>query len=176
MFILSWLLLTDYGADSFWRTHQPLSGSRNSLVCMEPRVPLSCLQDPTTELYSEAVCSSTHLHTLFILRSVLILSSRIRLGLPSGLVSSRVFDCNFIFISHMLSASRSYWDIIFTLDFTKLCSYGARIRFETFTINENRASQLLNSCKIWIGDDTTRFMLGLCSRPFEIKKNLTWNG
>jgi len=44
-----------------------------------------CSQEPTTGPYHKLDESSPHHHTLFILRSILILSSHLRLDLPSRL-------------------------------------------------------------------------------------------
>jgi len=52
---------------------------------MEPEGSLPCSQDPATGPYPEPDESSPHLPTLLLLRSILTLPSRPRLGLPSDL-------------------------------------------------------------------------------------------
>jgi hypothetical protein len=55
---------------------------------MEPEGSLPCSQEPVTGLYSEPDKSTPHLPTLFPRRFILILSSHLRLGLPSGIFPS----------------------------------------------------------------------------------------
>jgi hypothetical protein len=55
---------------------------------MQPEGSLSCSQQPATGLYFESDKSNPHRQTLFPRRSISILSSHLRLGLPSGLFLS----------------------------------------------------------------------------------------
>jgi hypothetical protein len=55
---------------------------------MEPEGSLPCSQEPATGHYPELHASSPHLSILFLLKSILILSSHLRLGLPNGLFPS----------------------------------------------------------------------------------------
>jgi len=55
---------------------------------MEPEGSLPCSQEPTTCPYPEPDESNPHLPHPISLRSILILSSKLRLGLPSGLSHS----------------------------------------------------------------------------------------
>jgi hypothetical protein len=52
---------------------------------MEPKSSLQCSQEPTTGLYAERDQSRTYRPVVSFLRSILILSSQLRLGLPSAL-------------------------------------------------------------------------------------------
>jgi hypothetical protein len=54
---------------------------------MEPEDSLQCSQEPTTGFYPEPDESNQHPQTIY-LRSILILSSHVRLGLSNGLFSS----------------------------------------------------------------------------------------
>jgi hypothetical protein len=65
-----------HGAEPFLRSCQFCSHSRTSQHFMEPEGSLPCSQEPSTGPYSES------------LRSILILSTHLRLGLPSGLAIS----------------------------------------------------------------------------------------
>jgi hypothetical protein len=56
---------------------------------MEPEDSLPCSQQPTTGPYPEPDASSTHILTVS-LRSILILSSHLRLGVPSDLYLSGI--------------------------------------------------------------------------------------
>jgi hypothetical protein len=55
---------------------------------MEPKSSLLCSQEPATGHYPEPDESSPYHPILFLQRSILILSSRLCLGLPSGLIAS----------------------------------------------------------------------------------------
>jgi hypothetical protein len=57
-------------------------------IFMEPEVSSPCSQEPYTGPYPEPVRSSPHLPILSLLRSILILFTHLRLGLPSGLFPS----------------------------------------------------------------------------------------
>jgi len=70
---------------------------------MAPSGSLPCSQEPATGPYSEPDESIAYTHALFLLRSVLILSSHISLRLPSGLFSgfpARILYTFFIFPMH----------------------------------------------------------------------------
>jgi hypothetical protein len=54
---------------------------------MEPEGSLPCSQNPATDPYPEPDYSRPYPHSIF-LRLILILSSHLRLGLPSGLFPS----------------------------------------------------------------------------------------
>jgi hypothetical protein len=87
--------LTD-GAEPFLKSHQLCSHSVTSQHFMEPEGSLPYSQDPSTGPHPEPDQSSPY-HP--ILRSILILSIHLRLGLPSGLFPS------FTPISYMHSSS-----------------------------------------------------------------------
>jgi hypothetical protein len=70
------------------RSRQLCSYSRISQHFMEPEGSLPCSQEPSTGPYPEPDKSSSY-HP--ILRSILILSSNLRLGLPSDLFPSDFF-------------------------------------------------------------------------------------
>jgi len=55
---------------------------------MEPEGSLPCSQKPATGPYPEPDESSSHVPTLFSLRTILILSSQLRLGLSNGVYHS----------------------------------------------------------------------------------------
>jgi hypothetical protein len=67
------------------RSCQLCSHSRTSQYFMEPKGSLRCSQEPSTGPYPEPDRSSP-----YHLRSLLILSTHLRLGLPSGLFPSGV--------------------------------------------------------------------------------------
>jgi hypothetical protein len=62
----------------------------------EPEGSSPCSQKPSTGPYPEPVRSSSHHPILFLLRSILILSAHLRLGLPSGFFPSG-FPTNIIY-------------------------------------------------------------------------------
>jgi hypothetical protein len=62
----------------------------------EPEGSSPCSQDPSTVPYTEPVRSSPYHHILSLLRSILILSTNLRLGLPSGLFPF-VFPTNILY-------------------------------------------------------------------------------
>jgi hypothetical protein len=51
---------------------------------MRPEGAFTCLRKSITEPYSEAVVPGQRPHIILLLRFILILSSHVRLGLPSG--------------------------------------------------------------------------------------------
>jgi hypothetical protein len=73
-----------HGAESFLRSHQSLNYSRISQHFMESVGSLLCSQEPSTDLYRVRWIQSIPLHHIS-LRSILILSSHLRLSVPSGL-------------------------------------------------------------------------------------------
>jgi hypothetical protein len=75
-----------HGAEPFLRSHQLCSYSRSSQHFMELEGSLLCSQEPTTGPYSEPDQSNPSHH--IFLRSILILSTHLRHGLPSGLLPS----------------------------------------------------------------------------------------
>jgi hypothetical protein len=79
-----------HGAEPFLRSCQLCSCSITSQHFMEPGGSLPCSQEPSTGPYSEPS------HPIS-LRSTLILSTHLRLGLPSGLLPS-CFPTNFLWI------------------------------------------------------------------------------
>jgi hypothetical protein len=70
-----------HGAEPFLRSCQLCSHSRTSQHFIEPEGPLPCSQEPSTGSYPEQDQSNPY-HP--ILRSILILSTHLRLGLSSG--------------------------------------------------------------------------------------------
>jgi hypothetical protein len=75
------------GAETLLRTRQLCSHSRTSQHFMKPEGSLPCSQQPSTAPYSEPDRSSQYLPILS-LWSISILSTHVRLGLPSGLFLS----------------------------------------------------------------------------------------
>jgi hypothetical protein len=75
------------GAEPFLRSHQLYSNSRTSQHFMEPEGSLPCSQEPSTGPYPQPDQSSLY-HPILSLRSILILSTHLHLGLPSGLFPS----------------------------------------------------------------------------------------
>jgi hypothetical protein len=75
-----------HGAEPLLRSCQLCSHSRNSQHFMEPKGSLPCSQEPSAGPYPEPD-QSTPSHPLS-LRSILILSTHLCLGLPSGLLPS----------------------------------------------------------------------------------------
>jgi hypothetical protein len=80
-------LLTHSRSWAFLRSCQMCSYSRTSQYFMKPEGSLPCSEEPSTGAYSEPDRSSLY-HPTLSLRSILILSTDIRLGLPSGLFPS----------------------------------------------------------------------------------------
>jgi hypothetical protein len=64
---------------------------------MEPDGSLPCSQKPSTGPYPEPDQYNTYHHILSLLRSILILSTHLRLGLPSGLFPSG-FPTNILYV------------------------------------------------------------------------------
>jgi hypothetical protein len=79
--------LLTYGAEPFLRSCQLCSHSRNSQHFMKPEGSSQCSQEPSNGPYPEPDQPSPH-HPIpsYPLRSILILSTHLRLGLPSGLL------------------------------------------------------------------------------------------
>jgi hypothetical protein len=59
---------------------------------MEAEGSLPCSQQPPSGPYPQPVASSPHLPSLIIQRSILVLSSHVRVGLSSGVRSSFIFS------------------------------------------------------------------------------------
>jgi hypothetical protein len=79
-----WLI---HGAEPFLRRRQLCSHSRTSQHFMEPEGSVPCSQEPPSiGPYSEPYQSNPYHPILF--RSILILSTHLRLGVPSGLFPS----------------------------------------------------------------------------------------
>jgi hypothetical protein len=76
-------LLTN-GVEPFLRSRQMCSHSRTSQRFMEPEGSLLCSQEPSTDPYPEPDRSSLY----HLILSILILSTHLHLGLPSGLFLS----------------------------------------------------------------------------------------
>jgi hypothetical protein len=74
---------------------QLCSCSRTSQHFMDPEVTFPCSQEPSTGPYPEPDQSSPN-HPILSLRSILILSTHQRLGLPSGLIPSS-FPTNILY-------------------------------------------------------------------------------
>jgi hypothetical protein len=75
-----------HGAESFLRSRQLCSYSRISQRFIEPENSSPCSQEPSTGPYPEPDPSSPY-HSSLSLRSLLIISIHLRLGLLSGLFS-----------------------------------------------------------------------------------------
>ena len=84
-YLLTFLL---HGAESFLRSWPVFSQLRNSPHFMEPEGSLTHSQDLATCPYPEPARSSPYPHIPTSWRSILILSSHVCLGLPSGLFPS----------------------------------------------------------------------------------------
>jgi hypothetical protein len=76
------------GTDPFLGSRQLCSYSKTSQHFMEPEGSLSCSQEPSTGPYPEPDRSSPYHPILSLLRSILILSIHLRLGLTSDLFPS----------------------------------------------------------------------------------------
>jgi hypothetical protein len=88
-----------HGAEPFLRSRQLCSYSRTSQHFMEPEGSLLCSQEP---LLAPIVSQINPIHTVpSYLRSILILFTRLRLGLPSGLFPSR-FPTNILYAFNCL--------------------------------------------------------------------------
>jgi hypothetical protein len=74
--------------EPFLRSCQLCSYSRTSQYFMEPEGSLPCSQKPSTGPYSGPDESSPYHRNLSLSRSILILSTHLHLGLPSGLIPS----------------------------------------------------------------------------------------
>jgi hypothetical protein len=103
-----------HGAEPFLRSRQLCSYSRTSHHCMKPESSLPCSQEPSAGPYPEPEQSnpiqSIPSHPIS-LRSVLILSTHLRHGLPSGLFLlvfppiSYMHASSHPFVLHVLSIS-----------------------------------------------------------------------
>jgi hypothetical protein len=89
-----------HGAEPFLRSCQLCSYSRISQHFMEPEGSLPCSQEPSTGPYPEPDQSSPYHPILSLVRSILMLSTYLHLGLPSGF-----FPLAFPPISCMYSSS-----------------------------------------------------------------------
>jgi hypothetical protein len=83
LFIVRYSYLLSYGAEPFSRSCKLCSHSRTSQHFKKPEGSLPCSQEPSTGLYAEPDWSSPY-HP-FSLRSILILSTHLLLGLRSAL-------------------------------------------------------------------------------------------
>jgi hypothetical protein len=92
LLISAYYLLT-YRAEPFLRNRQLCSYSRTSQHFMQPEGSLPCSQEPSTGPYPEPDHSSLYHPILSLLISILILPTRLRLGLPSGLFPSGFPTC-----------------------------------------------------------------------------------
>jgi hypothetical protein len=86
-----WLSLT-HGAEPFLRSRQLCSHSRTSQDFMEPGGLLPYSQETSTGPYPEPGQFNPY-YPILSLWSVLILSTHLRLGLPTGLQTSVHFNC-----------------------------------------------------------------------------------
>jgi hypothetical protein len=82
-----YFLFFPYGAEPFLASHQLCSHSRTSQHLMEPEGSVPCSQEPFTSPYPQPYQSNPQPSHSISPRSILILSTHLRLGLPSGLVS-----------------------------------------------------------------------------------------
>jgi hypothetical protein len=80
--------LLTYGAQSFFRSPQLCSHSRTSQHFMESEGSIPCSHEPSTGPYPEPYKPCPHNPILYLVRSILILSTHLRLGLPSGIFTS----------------------------------------------------------------------------------------
>jgi hypothetical protein len=113
-------LLTD-GAEPFLRSYQLCSHSRTSQHFMEPEGSLLCSQEPSPGPLSWARSIQSILSHPTSLRSTLILSNHLHLGLPSGLFPSG-FSTNIVH-KHSSSPHSCYMPCPFLLH--KLLTYWA---------------------------------------------------
>jgi hypothetical protein len=91
---------TNYGDESYSRGgHQLCSHSTVSQHIVECECSLAHSQELSTCLYSNPDQSSQHHPILSSKRSVLILYTHLRLGLPSGLFRSGSNPCEFLFFT-----------------------------------------------------------------------------
>jgi hypothetical protein len=81
-----------HGAEPFLRSCQFCSYSRTSQHFTEPEGSLPCSQKPSTGPYSEPDQSSPY-HPILSLRSILILSTHLRLGLRATKFLNEKTDC-----------------------------------------------------------------------------------
>jgi hypothetical protein len=86
-----------HGAEAFLRSHQLCSHSRTPQHFMEPEGSIPCSQEPFTSPYPEPYHSDP-----ISLRYTLILSTHLRLGLPSSLFPSG-FPTNILYTFHFSS-------------------------------------------------------------------------
>jgi hypothetical protein len=77
-----------HGAEAFLRSRQLCSHSSTSQHFMEPEGSLPCSQETSTGLYPEPDQSNPYPSHPLSLRSILILFTHLRLGLPSVLLPS----------------------------------------------------------------------------------------
>jgi hypothetical protein len=82
------LHLLTHGAELFLRSRQLCSHSRTSQHFMEPEVSIPCSKGPSTCSHPEPYQSNPHHPILSLIRSILMLSTHLRLGLPSDLFPS----------------------------------------------------------------------------------------
>jgi hypothetical protein len=87
-----------HGAEPFLRSRQLCSPSRTSQHFMETESWIPCSQEPSNGPYPEPYQSNLHHPMLCLLRSILILSTHLRLGLLSGLFSSGFYNILYEFL------------------------------------------------------------------------------
>jgi hypothetical protein len=106
-----------HGGETFLRSCQLCSFSRTWQHFMEPKGSLPCSQEPSTSPYILSQIDSVHTIQPISPRSILILSTHLRLGLTSGLFPSG-FPTNILyafffsspFVLHALPSSSSLTD------------------------------------------------------------------